>query len=153
MKILRQLASALAITLLLASCSKPAPEATTPEVKVTDNWVRATQDGQDVGAAYMTLSSNTDTTLTLIESPVSDSIEIHSMTMDKGVMKMRMLEQLDLKANQPFKLAPGGFHLMLFDLKKNLTAGEQVDFILHFKDAQGKETTMTVKSPVKAEAE
>ena len=153
MQKLRKLASALAITLLLISCSKPASETSIPELKITNNWVRATQDGQDVGAAYMTLASNTDTTLTRIESAVSDSIEIHSMTMDKGVMKMRMLEQLDLKANQPFELAPGGFHLMLFDLKKNLTAGEQVDFTLHFKDAQGKETKMTVQSPVKAEAE
>lgn len=148
MQILRKLTACLALAISLANCTKPAPE-----VKITNNWVRATQDGQDVGAAYMTLSSNTDTTLTQIESTASDSIEIHSMTMDKGVMKMRMLETLALKANMPFELAPGGFHLMLFDLKNNLTAGEKVSFTLHFKDSQGKEMTMSIQSPIKAEAE
>jgi copper(I)-binding protein len=55
------------------------------------------------------------------------------MTMENGVMKMRMLEKLPLKTGEPYKLAPGSFHLMLFDLKKPLIAGEQVSFVLHFK--------------------
>lgn len=131
---------------LLSSCGKPSPS-----VQISDNWVRATEDGQDVGAAYMTLTSNTDTTLTSVESSVSDSIEIHSMTMDNGVMKMRMLDELALKAGKPTELAPGGYHLMLFDLKKALKAGEEVCFTLHFKDAQGKETVLNVNSPIKAE--
>jgi copper(I)-binding protein len=99
----------------------------------------------------MTLTSNTDTTLTSVESSVSDSIEIHSMTMDNGVMKMRMLDELALKAGKPTELAPGGYHLMLFDLKKALKAGEEVSFTLHFKDAQGKETVLNLNSPIKAE--
>ena len=131
---------------LLSSCGKPSPS-----VQISDNWVRATEDGQDVGAAYMTLTSNTDTTLTSVESSVSDSIEIHSMTMDNGVMKMRMLDELALKAGKPTELAPGGYHLMLFDLKKALKAGEEVSFTLHFKDTQGKETVLNVNSPIKSE--
>jgi len=131
---------------LLSSCGKPSPS-----VQISDNWVRATEDGQDVGAAYMTLTSNTDTTLTSVESSVSDSIEIHSMTMDNGVMKMQMLDELALKAGKPTELAPGGYHLMLFDLKKALKAGEEVSFTLHFKDAQGKETVLNLNSPIKAE--
>ena len=131
---------------LLSSCGKPSPS-----VQISENWVRATEDGQDVGAAYMTLTSNTDTTLTSVESSVSDSIEIHSMTMDNGVMKMRMLDELALKAGKPTELAPGGYHLMLFDLKKALKAGEEVSFTLHFKDAQGKETVLNLNSPIKAE--
>ncbi len=66
-------------------------------------------------------------------------------------MKMRMLEQLDLKANTPNKLAPGGFHLMLFDLKKPLKAGETVSFTLHFKNQAGKESLVKVSSPILAE--
>ena len=131
---------------LISSCGKPSPS-----VQISDNWVRTTEDGQDVGAAYMTLTSNTDTTLTSVESSVSDSIEIHSMTMDNGVMKMRMLDELALKAGKPTELAPGGYHLMLFDLKKALKAGEEVSFTLHFKDAQGKETVLNLNSPIKAE--
>ena len=138
--------SLLMVLALLAAC-QPVKN----EVKITDNWVRATQQGQEVGAAYMTLTSNTDTSLTSIETPVAGSVEIHSMSMDNGVMKMRMLEQLDLKANTPNQLAPGGFHLMLFDLKKALKVGDSVHFSLHFKDAQHKETIIELDSPIKAD--
>jgi periplasmic copper chaperone A len=131
---------------ILMACSKQAPE-----IKITDNWVRATVDGQDVGAAYMTITSASDTSLVKVESSVIDSVEIHSMSMENGVMKMRMLEQLDLKANIPNKLAPGGFHLMLFDLKKQLKAGETVSFTLHFKNQAGKESLVKVSSPILAE--
>lgn len=102
-------------------------------VSVTEAWVRATHPGQEVGAAYMTLLSKQDMTLVSVESSVTDSVEIHNMSMENGVMKMRMLENLPLKAGKPYKLAPGGFHLMLFDLKKPLIAGEQISFTLHFK--------------------
>jgi copper(I)-binding protein len=131
---------------ILMACSKQAPE-----INITDNWVRATAEGQDVGAAYMTITSASDKSLVKVESSVTDSVEIHSMSMENGVMKMRMLEQLDLKANTPNKLAPGGFHLMLFDLKKQLKAGETVSFTLHFKNQAGKESLVKVSSPILAE--
>lgn len=102
-------------------------------VTIQNAWVRPTNAGQDVGAAYMTLTSTKDVALTRVESDVSDSVEIHSMTMQNGVMKMRMLDTLPLTAGKPYKLAPGGFHLMLFDLKKPLSVGEQVNFVLHFE--------------------
>ncbi len=108
---------------------------TTEPVSITNAWVRPTNPGQEVGAAYMTFTSKQDLTLTSIESDVTNSVEIHNMTMENGVMKMRMMENLPLKAGKPYKLAPGGFHLMLFDLKKPLTAGEQVRFVLHFKSS------------------
>ena len=131
---------------ILMACSKQAPE-----INITDNWVRATAEGQDVGAAYMTITSASDKSLVKVESSVTDSVEIHSMSMENGVMKMRMLEQLDLKANTPNKLAPGGFHLMLFNLKKQLKAGETVSFTLHFKNQAGKESLVKVSSPILAE--
>ena len=131
---------------ILMACSKQAPE-----INITDNWVRATSEGQDVGAAYMTITSASDKSLVKVESSVTDSVEIHSMSMENGVMKMRMLEQLDLKANTPNKLAPGGFHLMLFDLKKQLKASETVSFTLHFKNQAGKESLVKVSSPILAE--
>ena len=82
-------------------------------ISIKDAWVRPSHPGQDVGAAYMTLTSTQDVTLVRVESDVSNSIEIHSMTMQNGVMKMRMLDTLDLPANKAVELAPGGFHLML----------------------------------------
>ncbi|MSP86813.1 MAG: copper chaperone PCu(A)C [Methylotenera sp.] len=102
-------------------------------VLIQDAWVRPSSPGQDVGAAYMTFLSRQDVMLISIESDVTNSIEIHNMSMENGVMKMRMLETLALKAGKPYQLSPGGFHLMLFDLKKPLNAGEQVKFVLTFK--------------------
>ncbi|HEY0563613.1 MAG TPA: copper chaperone PCu(A)C, partial [Methylophilus sp.] len=74
------------------------------EVTITDAWVRATAPGQKVGAAYMTLTSDADTTLVAVASPNAGEVEIHSMTMNNGVMKMRMLKALPLTANKPEKL-------------------------------------------------
>lgn len=122
-------------------------------VSIKDVWVRPTNPGQEVGAAYMTLTSNKDTNLVSVESDVSDSVEIHNMTMENGVMKMRMLETLPLKAGVPYKLAPGGFHLMLFNLKTPLLAGEEVSFMMTFKNKNKTLLKQEVKAKVQAPPE
>ncbi len=119
-------------------------------VTISDAWVRENAPGQKVGAAYMTLNSTEESTLVYVESPNAGSVEIHSMTMNNNVMKMRKLEELALKAGKPEKLAPGGFHLMLFDLKKPLKSGEKVEFKLCFKDKAGNITHQFVTLPVKS---
>jgi copper(I)-binding protein len=120
------------------------------EVTITDSWVRENAPGQSVGAAYMTLNSPQDSTLVYVETPVAGTVEIHSMSMENNVMKMRMLEELPLKAGKPEKLAPGGFHLMLFDLKAPLKAGENAAFKLCFKDKAGNITHQNVTLPIKS---
>lgn len=143
--------SALIAACLLVLTSLPALAG--DDVEITNAWTRATAPGQQVGAAYMTLTSKTDMTLESVESPVAGSVEIHSMTMKDGVMRMRKLETLPLKANAPEHLAPGGFHLMLFDLKKPLKIGETVDFTLHLKDVSGHDSTQHLVSPIKRSAD
>ena len=133
-------------SILISACSKQ------DSIEIKNQWVRASNDGQDVSAAYMTIVSNEDTSLITIDSDVADVIEIHSMSMENGVMKMRMLDTLDLIADKPTELSPGGFHLMLFDLKKPLAAGKEAHFTLHFKNKAGQEKTISVTSPIKAEA-
>ena len=120
------------------------------EVKISDSWVRENAPGQSVGAAYMTLNSPQDSTLVYVETPAAGSVEIHSMSMENNVMKMRMLEELPLKAGKPEKLAPGGFHLMLLDLKSPLKAGENAAFKLCFKDKAGEITHQNVMLPIKS---
>ncbi len=120
------------------------------EVKISDSWVRENAPGQSVGAAYMTLNSPQDSTLVYVETPAAGTVEIHSMQMENNVMKMRMLEELALKAGRPEKLAPSGFHLMLFDLKTPLKAGENAAFKLCFKDKAGKITHQNVILPIKS---
>lgn len=133
-------------SILISACSKQ------DSIEIKNQWVRASNDGQDVSAAYMTIVSNEDTSLITIDSDVADVIEIHSMSMENGVIKMRMLDTLDLVAGKPTELSPGGFHLMLFDLKKPLAAGKEAHFTLHFKNKAGQEKTISVTSPIKAEA-
>lgn len=118
-------------------------------VIIENAWVRPTIKGQGVGAAYMTLTSTRDTSLVKVESNVTKEVEIHSMSMEKGVMKMRMLETLPLLAGKPYKLEPGGFHLMLFDLKKPLSEGENIRFELTFKNKNGVEFKQRVEAHVK----
>lgn len=119
------------------------------EVTIADAWVRASAPGQQVGAAYMTLTSKAPSELVYVEASVAESAEIHSMTMNNGVMKMRALESLSLVPNKPAKLAPGGFHIMLMDLKAPLKVGEKVKFRLCFKDKKNhiteQEVTLLVK--------
>ena len=119
------------------------------DVTVSDAWVRANVPGQSVGAAYMTLNSPQNSTLVYIETPVAGKVEIHSMSMNNNVMKMRKLEELPLKAGKAEKLAPGGFHLMLFDLAKPLKAGDKASFTLCFKDKTGNITHQVVTLPIK----
>ena len=142
MNLIKRFFILLTISLLLSACEQ------NHGVAISDNWVRANAPGQSVGAAYMTLLSAQDSTMVKVESDIAGSVEIHSMKMEDGVMKMRMLEELPLKAGEQEKLAPGGFHLMLFDLKKPLTVGESVNFTLSFKNTAGKITQQQVTLPI-----
>ena len=142
-----QILKLLFLVSLLAACKGETGLGT--DVVITDSWVRENAPGQSVGAAYMTLNSPQDSTLVNVETPAAGTVEIHSMSMDNGVMKMRMLEALPLKAGKPEKLAPGGFHLMLFDLKTPLKAGENAVFKLSFKDNAGNITQQNVTLPIK----
>ena len=135
--------SFLALSCLLSACE------VNNKVAVIDSWARANAPGQTVGAAYMTFISAQDSTFIKAETTIASSVEIHSMKMNDGVMKMRMLNELPLSAGKPEKLAPGGFHLMLFDLKKQLIAGENINLTLTFKDSAGKLTQQQLVLPIK----
>lgn len=138
------------LTLALVSSSLAASAA--DSVSIENAWVRPTNPGQDVGAAYMTFNSKQNVTLIRATSDVTASVEIHSMSMQNGVMKMRMLENLPIKAGKPYKLEPGGFHLMMFDLKKPLTAGQYINFELTFKSGNT-EFKQLIKAPIKTPAD
>ncbi|HSI29314.1 MAG TPA: copper chaperone PCu(A)C [Methylophilus sp.] len=120
------------------------------EVTISDAWVRSTNPGQSVAAAYLTLSSRENVSLVYVETERAGTTELHSMTMQNGVMKMRHVEDLPVTANKPVKLAHGGLHLMLFELPSPFKAGEQIKFRLCFKDKSGKIHEQFVSLPVKA---
>lgn len=116
-----------------------------PLAVVTDVFAHATKPGQPVGAVYMTIKPLTDTKLVKAESDVSNITEIHSMGMENGVMKMKAISALPLPAGQIVKLKPGGYHIMLIELKKPLVTGETVNLKLSF---EGKEKVSVI--PVQA---
>jgi periplasmic copper chaperone A len=119
-------------------------------VKVDDAWVRGTVATQKATGAFMRLTATTNARLVSAQSPVAGVVELHEMAMDKDVMKMRAIPGLDLAAGKTVELKPGGYHVMLMDLKQSLKGGESVPITLVFEDAAKKRFTQDIKAPVNA---
>ena len=135
----------LAVALLLASSSAPAQEGS--PIVVGKSVARATVGKQANGAAFLQIDnrSKTDDALVSASSPAAARVEIHTMSMDGNVMKMRALDQLELKAGQKLEMKPGsGAHLMLMGLKKPLTVGDKFPLTLNFRKAGKMEVTVEV---------
>ena len=120
------------------------------QVAVSDAWVRGTVPGQKATGAFMRLKSPTDAALVSASSPVAGIVEIHEMALEGGVMKMRAVPKLPLPAGKSVDLKPGGYHVMLMDLKQPLKEGDTVPVTLAFTDKDGKQVTQEVKAQVKA---
>lgn len=113
---------------------------------------RPTNPGQQVGAGYLKLTNQgAADRLISATSPGSASVELHSMSMEGDVMKMRQVEAIDLPAGQTVELKPGGYHLMLMGLKAPLKAGDKLPLKLKFEKAGEVVVTVNVESP-KADA-
>lgn len=119
-------------------------------VKVEDAWVRGTVATQKATGAFMRLTPSANARLVEAKSPVAGVVEIHEMAMENDVMRMRQVPGLDLAAGRTLELKPGGYHVMLMDLKQPLKAGEQVPITLVFEDAAQKRFTQEIKAPVTA---
>jgi len=118
-------------------------------IAITNSWVRATVQGQKATGAFMTVTSKENAKLVAVSSPVAGIVEIHEMKMDKDVMKMAALPNgLDLPAGKAVDLKPGGYHIMLMDLKLSLTKDVAVPLTLTFQDSGGKKSQQVVQVPV-----
>ena len=135
-----------AVILIVANAAAIAADA----VSVGNPWVRATVAGQNVAGAYMDIKSNTPAALVAAESPLAGKAELHTMTMDGGVMKMRAIEKLELPANKTVNLKPGGYHVMLIDIKRELKTGDRVPLTLTVQDRKGVRSTLQVDAEVRA---
>ena len=107
-------------------------------VDVKDAWVRGTVPAQKGTGAFMEITGKSAVRLLSAESPVAASVEIHHMTMEKGVMKMSPVDGIDIAAGKTVKLAPGGYHVMLIGLKQQMKPGERVPLKLTFELADKK---------------
>jgi copper(I)-binding protein len=119
------------------------------QVTVAEPWVRATVAAQKATGAFMTLTSAQPAKLVGVSSPAAGAVEVHEMKMENDMMKMRQMQALELPAGQTVKLAPGGYHLMLLDLKQPLKDGDKVPLTLEIEDAKKVRSKITVEAPVK----
>ena len=119
------------------------------QVTVKDPWVRATVSAQKATGAFMQITSAQDARLVEARSPVAGVVEVHEMVMEKDVMKMRAIKGLDLPAGKTVELKPGGYHVMLMDLKEQMKEGATVPVTLVIEGKDKKRSTVEIKAPVK----
>ena len=120
------------------------------QTTVSEPWVRGTVAQQKASGAYMQITSAKGGKLLSVSTPAAGVAEIHEMSMDGSTMKMRALPWLALPAGQAVALKPGGYHVMLMDLKAPLKAGDTVLITLVIEGAGGQREQIEVKAPVKA---
>ena len=137
--------AAAVITIAAFACAIPA----FADVTINDAWVRGTLAGQKVTGAFMQIASTTDTALIDASSPSAKFIEIHEMTKEGGVMKMKAIDRLPIPGGRAVELTSGGYHMMLFELKAPLNAGDVVPMKLTFEDKSGKRSTVEVNATVR----
>lgn len=107
------------------------------EVLISHPWSRATPATAQTGAGYMTISNNGAESDTLVEfsSPIASRIEVHEMTMDGTIMRMRPVPQVEISPGESVELKPGGLHLMMMGLQEPLVQGQSVPVTLRFEHA------------------
>ncbi len=116
------------------------------DISIDHPWARATAQGQANGAAYMTLDNRgAEDRLVGAESTAADRVELHTHMDDKGVMRMRRLDSIDLPAGKVTELEPGGLHLMMLELDAPLAVGEKFPLILTFEKAGKVEVEVQVE--------
>ncbi|MEN6585873.1 MAG: copper chaperone PCu(A)C [Sulfuricella sp.] len=118
-------------------------------VTASGAWVRGIVKGQTVTGTFMTLKSDEDTKLVSATSPVAGKVEIHKMEMKNDLMTMRPIDKLAIPAGTPVELKPGGYHVMLVDLKHTLVKGEKVPLTLVFESRGGARNTLAVTAEVR----
>jgi hypothetical protein len=122
------------------------------QVEVKSAWVRGTVAAQKTTGAYMEITSAQGARLVGAESAVAGTVEVHEMSMDKNVMRMRAVPKLDLPAGKTVELRPGGYHVMLIDLKRPLKKGDSVPLKLKIENKDKTVSTVEVKAEVREAA-
>jgi copper(I)-binding protein len=138
---MKQLTRALAGAALLAglfAAPLRAEEVKVGDLMITQAWSRATPGGAKIGGGYLTIENKGSAPDRLIggSADAAGSVQVHEMAMNNGVMTMRHLDKgLAIEPGKTVKLAPGGYHLMLMDLKSPLKQGDKLPVTLEFEKA------------------
>jgi len=136
------------LALALVLVASAAAEGIADKITVQDPYVRAVPPVVKTSAAFMQLQNSDAVERILVgaSTPASATVELHTHTLDDGVMRMRQVPNIRLPANETVSLKPGGLHIMLFDLHAPLNVGDQVPITLTFDDGSNKEISAEVRS-------
>lgn len=145
--------AALLLLALTAACGAPQSEPAPPAavlaagITLTDAWAAPTPGGVDVSAGYLTISNGGpgDDRLIAASSPRAARVELHEMSMDGAIMRMRALDTLPIAAGEQAVLAPGGMHLMFFGVTEPFTEDENIAVTLTFEHAGAIDATLPVR--------
>jgi hypothetical protein len=135
---IKVLAFAAGLAMAGAALAQPA------QLEVKDAWAGATPGKAENGAAYVTITSPTADRLVSASTPVAKKAELHTMSMQGMLMKMRPISGVDIPAGQPVSLKPGGEHIMLMGLNQPLREGQSFPLTLDFEKAGPRTVTVTV---------
>ncbi|MGB5080447.1 MAG: copper chaperone PCu(A)C, partial [Burkholderiales bacterium] len=138
--------SRIAACLLIAAGALAAGgAATAADIEVGDAWSRPTPPGVEVGVAYFTITNHgRNDRLLAASSPVAKRADLHLSRMEGGVMKMRHLDSVEVRAGSPTAFEPNGRHVMLTGLKRQLKRGERFPLVLKFSNAGSVEVQVRV---------
>jgi copper(I)-binding protein len=131
----------LLFALSVASCTKPGG------LEVSNAWARDSIGGVANAAVFMTIRSPTPDRLVGASSPVAKRTDLMTIAGGSEAMRMIYVKGVDIPANQPVSLNPGGFHVWLDDLNQPLKAGQSFPVRLRFEKAGERQVTATVISP------
>jgi copper(I)-binding protein len=121
----------------IGTFSAAAPGQSKGDLEIEKPWARATAPGAAVGGGYLVIRNKgaSGDRLVGVSSPASARVEIHEMAMEKDVMRMREVKGVDVPAKTSVEFKPGGYHLMLVELKAPLRQGDKVPLTLRFEKA------------------
>jgi len=120
------------------------------QVQVDQAWTRATVPQQQATGIFMQLTSDQDRKLLRAQSPAAKTTEIHEMTRENDVMRMRQVDAVSLPAHKTVELGPGGYHIMLIGLTQQIKVGDAIPVTLTFEKADGAKETQQVQATARA---
>lgn len=134
--------------ILLAVCALSAcGRATPPGIEITEARAPATPPGASVAAVYAKLRAHRDDKLVRAETPLAETVEMHSTSHENGMMQMRPTSSVELPAGAMVEFAPGALHLMLTGLREPLVAQRTFPITFHFENAGDVSVEVAIVAP------